>query len=223
MKRLLTALLALSLTALAHAQTYDATTDFSITQGNANGAWSYGFSSTLGGALTLFDVTDSFPSWKHSVVQSLGAPTIGRNDTGGDIYGIPMGFLDLHPGSTEYTVLRFTAPSTASYSLLAQCFIGDIGDTEMFVVHNNNTVTPLFFAATTDTNPTFSTSLSLTLGDTVDLVVGKKADFFFDSTPAVFTLIGSAGASAPEPGTIGLFTVGGLVWIVRRRRVHQGN
>jgi hypothetical protein len=82
MKRLLTALLALSLPALTHAQTYDATTDFSITQGNANGAWSYGFSSTLGGALTLFDVTDSFPSWKHSVVQNLGCPTIGRNDTG---------------------------------------------------------------------------------------------------------------------------------------------
>jgi PEP-CTERM motif len=42
-------------------------------------------------------------------------------------------------------------------------------------------------------------------------------------TTTVTNLGVGGGTSAPEPGTIVLFTVGGLAWLVRRRRVHKGN
>lgn len=218
MKKILLSLLTLAaLAPLAQAQLHDATADFSITNGNANGVWSYGFSTTLGGALTLFDVTDGFISWKHSTVQSLGTPTVGRNDTGSVVNGIPVGSLVLHPGPAEYAVLRFTAPTTGAYNLLSQCLVGDFGETEMFVLRNSNAASPLFHSTTTSGNPLFTTGLTLTVGETVELVVGQAGDsFFFDSTPATFTLSGST--SAPEPGTGALIAVGGLLGLGYRSR-----
>ena len=209
----------LTLAPLAQAQTYNATPDFSIMNGNPNGVWAYGFSTTLGGAMTLFDTTDnSFPFWKHSIVQSLGTPTIGRNDTGAVFAGVPVGSLLLHPGQAEFVVLRFTAPSTANYNLLSQAFAGDGGDTELYLLRNSNAGSPLFFAPTTNIDPMFNTTLALAAGDTVDLVIGNKGNFLFDSTPANFILQNVGSASAPEPGTLVLLTSGGLIWIVRRRR-----
>ncbi|WP_395142431.1 PEP-CTERM sorting domain-containing protein [Armatimonas sp.] len=224
MKRLSLTALTLGLFLLgatAQAQTFNATTDFSSTNGNPNGQWSYGFTTTLGGALTLFDTADSSPTlprWTHSIVQNSGTPTILRNNTGVPVNGVPTGFLLVHPGSSEYFVLRFTVPSTANYSILAQGLVGDIGDTDLSVLRNSNAGVPLFFAPTTNTNPTFSSTLALTAGDTVDFVVGNKGSFFADSTGAVFTLTTVGGASAPEPGSIALFTTGGLIWIIRRRQ-----
>ena len=172
--------------------------------------------------MTLFDVADpspTLPRWTHSTVQDLGDPTILYNNSGAVLNGVPTGFLLVHPGVSTYVVLRFTVPTSANYSLLAQALVGDFGDTDMNVLRNSNAGSPLFFAPTTDTNPSFNSTLALTAGDTVDLVVGNKGDFHFDSTGAVFTLtnVGS-GSSAPEPGSIALFSTGGLIWIIRARR-----
>ena len=57
----------------AQAASFDAFTDFS-TASNPHGAWTYGFETTLGGALTLYDQPSGTTVWRHSVVQSLGAP-----------------------------------------------------------------------------------------------------------------------------------------------------
>ena len=42
-------------------------------------------------------------------------------------------------------------------------------------------------------------------------------------TTTVNNLAVGGGASAPEPGSVVLFTAGGLVWIVRRRALQKGN
>ena len=123
----------------------------------------------------------------------------------------------VHPGASVYVVLRFTVPSTANYSIFAQGLAGDIGDTDLSVLRNSNAGSALFFAPTTDTNLSFNTTVALAAGDTIDLVVGNKGSFLNDSTGAVFTLTNVGAISAPEPGSVVLFTLGGLVWIVRRR------
>ena len=219
------ATLVLALTATtprrAQAQTFDATTDFSATSGNPNGNWTYGFSTTLGGAVTLFDTADSSPTlprWTHSTVQNSGVPTILRNDLGVPFNGVPTGFLLVHPGLSEYVVLRFTVPSTANYSILAQGLAGDTGDTDLSVLRNSNVLSALFFAPTTDTNPSFSTTVALAAGDTIDLVVGNKGSYLGDSTGAVFTLTTVGGASAPEPGTLGLLGLGLVMGLSLSRR-----
>ena len=104
-------------------------------------------------------------------------------------FGIAPGQVALHPGSgNQYSVLRFTAPMTGSYTIAAQFFVGDFGDTDANILLNGDTVTPVFFAATTNTNPSFNGSLSLNLGDTVDFVVGAKGSWSGDTTPVTITV-----------------------------------
>lgn len=216
MKKQLALFALLALTAGAHAQTYDAAVDFSIAS-NPNGVWTYGFSTTLGGALTLFDQTagGATPVWRHSVVQNLGTPAIYRNDTGGVINGLPVGGLALHPGAAELAVLRFTAPSAASYSINTQFLDGDFGQTGATILHNGVT---LFSNPATSGNPAFNTTVALLAGDTVDIVVDHAGDGFFNDTTGVAAVIQNA-SSAPEPGTVALLFVGGLVGTLVRRRL----
>lgn len=218
-RRTLSGLIALGLLAgSAHAQIYNATTDFGIAS-NPLGVWTYGFSSTLGGSLTLFDTTIAGPpfvGWAHSTVNDLGTPTIAKNISGGSLFGIPDGFVTLHPGASTLTVLRFTAPTTNSYSLASQFFSGDGGETTGFVLHNGAT---LFSDTTTSDNPTFNTVVSLLAGDTLDIVVGQGSDgYFSDNTPVAATLSVAGGSSAPEPGTVVLLLAGTLVCCRRRKR-----
>src|SRR5438309_1356622 len=71
----------------AQATTYDISTDFS-TASDPNGVWTYGFSTTLGGTLMLYDhpsTSGSIQIWQSWTVQSLGAPTDINNPTSGAI------------------------------------------------------------------------------------------------------------------------------------------
>lgn len=212
------ALAVLTLATSTSAQTYDATADFGIAS-NPNGVWSYGVTTSLGGALDLLSVpssTSEFLFWNHPTLNDLNTPLIAKNISGGSIANIPNGFLTLHPGPTTQAVLRFTAPATASYSLSTQFLTGDHGETTGFVLHNGTT---LFSDTTTSDNPSFGTTLTLLAGDTLDIIVDKGTDgYFFDNTPVTLVLQNLSAAAAPEPATLPLFLCSGLVWLVRRRR-----
>src|SRR4051812_37320619 len=72
---------------LASAATYDISNDFSLAN-NPNGVWTYGFSTTLGGSLTLYDVASTqsgLQFWQSSVVQTSGDPTDFNNPTANPI------------------------------------------------------------------------------------------------------------------------------------------
>jgi hypothetical protein len=211
------ALAALALATSTSAQTYDATADFGIGS-NPNGVWTYGVTTTVGGTLDLLSVpssTSAFLFWNHPTLNDLNTPLIAKNISGGPIANIPNGFLTLHPGPTTQAVLRFTAPTTASYSLSTQFFSGDLGETTGFVLHNGTT---LFSDTTTSDSPSFGATLTLQVGDTLDIVVDKGADdYLFDNTPVTLVLQ-NVSTAAPEPATVALFLPSGLVWLVRRRR-----
>lgn len=208
----------------AHAQSFDANTDF-LTFNAGSSPWKTGFETTLGAPLTLYDVFvngSPFQDYHSSVVFNSGAPNFAKNISGGTVNGTPPGAIELHPGpNNEYSAIRFTVPTTGTYTINSQFFAGDTGDTDGTILLNNNTVTPLFFANTTTTNPSYSSSVPLNSGDTLDFLVGSKGSFFSDTTPLTVNI---QAAATPEPGSLAV--LGGIgasasLLALRRRRSRQ--
>ena len=185
----------------AQAATFDAFTDFS-TASNPNPPWTYGFETSLGGSLTLYDQAGGTTVWRHSTVQSLGAPA-------DFIAGTTAAF---HPGqNNEFSVFRFTAPITGGYDLSSH--YAPLGatptTTDVHVLLNGVQI----FGGIVDASnsPTFNTLLALNAGDTLDFAVGFGANqnFFSDSTALTATLrTVQIDGRVPEPGTLGLLGAG---------------
>ena len=202
-------------TAPSEAVIYDATVDFSAIN-NPNGVWSYGYSLTGGAgyAFTLFNtatISVTTPGWNASTYQTLGAPTIWKNLTGGVSFGATPGQILLHPGPNNYSpaILRFTAQTSGTYNFTAMFFPGDTGIMNGAMILNNNDVAPLYYVASTDTTPSFSSSVLLQAGNTLDLAVGNNGSFYFGNTPVSFVL---SNSPIPEPGTYSLLLCGlGLI------------
>jgi formylglycine-generating enzyme required for sulfatase activity len=111
-----------------HAQTvFDPTADFSITNGNPNGVWSYGWMPTDFSVFTLYTRTGHGSEPTH-VAWFGDGPNLWKNVGGEEGYGVPPGFLSLHPGpGYEPSVLRWTAPSDGWAHVQGRFLAGDEG------------------------------------------------------------------------------------------------
>ncbi len=225
--------------ATARAATYDIASDFLTGPGNnPNGVWSYGFTPTVPvitpgvpPALVLYDVsgtdTCGHPFWNSSVVQSLGAPAVFDNPTGGalncGIYVHPAHTAAFHPGQQDqFSIYRFTTPSAGNYALDATFTVLDpaTGGTDVHILNNGTQI----YSADNTGGPTgtvfgsYNQNLSLAAGDLIDFAVGYGRDnsFFSDSTGINASL--TTGAAVPEPSTL-LFLAAGLpgLGFIRRR------
>lgn len=201
---------------------YDAAADFSPTS-NPNGVWSYGSSTTLGSAFILGTTsgnTSGIDYWINDWFSA--APSVTHNGTGSAITVAFItwgpGQLGFHPGpSSEYAIVRFTAPDTSLYDL-ASSFSGldsTISGTDVYVLLNSASI---FDGTVTSfgSGPSFATQLSLAAGDTVDFVVGDlDGNHFNDTTGLSATL-----TAVPEPSSLALVATGvlGAVVAARRRR-----
>ncbi len=192
----------------ASAIAFDAELEYGPT--NPSGPWSYGYTASFGSPFIAFDVF-TFPSF---------APAGAWQATGGDQFLVLArdvdGDLFFHPGpGTERAVLRFTAPTTASYSVSVQFIDADGGDTSGHVLLNGDTLSPLAHFASTVASPTFTDSLTLNSGDLLDIVVGNNGDYFSDSTGLSVRI-----TAIPEPAqtslALGLLGLAGAA--TRRRR-----
>lgn len=210
---------------LAQAAVYDVNADFAVAS-NPNGVWTYGFETTLGGALTLYDQTNTTDcnsgSWRSSTVQSLGAPVDCSNKT--NIQGgfIPAHSAGFHPGPNgEYSVFRFTTPALDTYDLFATFGAADFGGADVHILLNGVSL----YSHEVDPNntpETFSTSLALVAGDLIDFAVGFGTDgnFYSDSTSINANLTTQSVVSGvPEPASLALFVgaLMGLGWMRRRK------
>lgn len=209
--------LVLSAGALHADLTYDANADFLPTSTASNGVWSYGYRSAYNGAgLTLFDVQTTDPTY-YGLTRTgaiYGTPAL-YHVTNGPIYGVPTGGIALHGGTQgddTYAVLRFTSPIAAIFDVSAFFSKGDKGVTDNFVLYNGVAVSS--DTDNIDSNGTYTNSLFLGIGDTIELVVGIHDDVFYDSTPVGLTLTTSA---VPEPTSICL-ACSGLAAVALRRR-----
>lgn len=205
---------------------WDATADFNATTiTNPNGVWSYGYdpAAMAGYQLKTFDLfttAGTLPlAWQDSSYVYSNAPSFEKNTAASRIAGTLPGQIALHPGPVangDAAILRFTAPQTGSYSIRAQFLAGDLGETDAWVVLNNDFLAPLGALGTTNLNPKFSIgALSLAADDTVDFVVGNRGSYFGDTTPLTVQI-----SVVPEPGIPMLLLLGlGCIGLrVRARR-----
>lgn len=171
----------------------DLALDFSSTA-NPNGAWLFGYtmSSPEGdaGAIIPFSTpTESSPdvhSWIDPTHVSLNAPTVFHNGSNDPVNGVAPGEAALHPGSVEeYAIARWTAPIAGEYVVNVQFKEGDQGDTNGLLLHNG---VVLVNEASTSTNAVHDVTVTLAAGDTLDVAVGNKGDFNYDSTPVIFSI-----------------------------------
>jgi len=126
---------------------FNVASDFSLTN-NPNGAWRYGWSSSLGSSFNLYNkvgkLTPTIDLWYDPT--KTGSPFVVHNSTATVNNSHPTityqpSQLGFHPGYYgEYSIVRWIAPEAGTYSL-ATMFTGldHVGPTttDVHVLHNN--------------------------------------------------------------------------------------
>lgn len=185
----------------ASASIYDAASDFSATD-NPNGVWSYGWSETLGSTLHLY-TDQSINPGGVDVWYGPGNTLVGHNGTGVASIAWPVDQLGFHPGQNNlYSVIRWTAPSTETFTITASYSTADNATTDVHVLNNGNS---LFQGDINGfgSNALFSPiTIALNAGDTIDFAVGwgTNGNINSDTTGMSATI-----SSVPIPGTVWLF------------------
>ncbi len=225
---------------------YDASADFSPADNPSpldGGVFSYGVETTLGSSFSLYTQTytqtgnggGSLQGWGTS---NGGPPALAKNTSGttfnltnGSTITIAPDQLELHPGPNgEYSVLRFTAPTTSNFS-----FSGDFNGadshpttTDVHVLLNNVSIADggINVNGGGNTATLSSSSLALTKGQTLDFVVGYgNGTYNYDST-GLYAKVTDLNAPVPEASTtvsLGLLLclgLSGLVFSARRRKAN---
>jgi hypothetical protein len=220
----------------AVAQTYDPTTGFSGTNGGSS-VWSYGYSTSLGGAFNAFttfaDIVAA-PS-QGGTLQAWSGPSpndvpwIGKSGASGftccNSVTIDPNTLTLHPRDGQYAVLQFTAPTSSQYSFSGSFFNQDTGQSNSQGATTDvhvRTATALLFngfltGGANQPAVTFGGSVSLMAGQVLSFWVGPDTGpgtFFFDSTGLTASV-----TAVPEPATVALMLAGlGVVGFLARHR-----
>ncbi len=202
-------LLALAMVSGAQAlPAYDSGGDFSSSN-NPNGAWSYGYQTTLGGTLNLYtDLANvgGLLIWRFNI-NNTSTPGVAFNPSGTDITFASTTWrpaeTSLHPGPNgEFSVLRFTAPETNDYTLTSLFNMRSFGGTSSTDVHILLNGVSLFSSFVTGFNAetAFNDLLTLAQGDQLDFVVGDNGSFFGDTTEVQASL-----AAVPLPAAVWFF------------------
>ena len=157
-------LCSLALSAQA-ALTWDVTADYNVN--NPNGAWSYLHCDNSFNNYTLMPynfIGDNNSAW-HDIVQGIG---IWQNLRGDTSYGVPNGWISLHP-NWDYspTVIRWTAPTGLSgdASIKGEFLPGNGGTMQVAVRFNNSETWHAVDKGTFDLTETIHS------GDTIDFAV----------------------------------------------------
>lgn len=165
---------------------YSAAHDFS-TRLNPNAVWSYGFTTSVGGAFTLY--TNPGTTFFSGEVGWFG-PIPGAGGPGYPLVvaqpSVIPDVLDMGPGPSSYTVVRWTAPSRGCWDVVGQFFGTGLTTGDVHVLRNG---APLFDSPLNGSETaSFSLAIDVAAGDTVDFVAGPGPDGNNDSDPTGFNV-----------------------------------
>lgn len=183
-----------------HAQTvFDATAEFSVTNGNPNGAWSYGWMPVDFSTFNLFTQVNTTgdeggsPGWFGNLAADT-TPCIRLHLGPETPEGVPTGWLFLHPGpGTEPSVLRWQAPSSASVEVKGQFLAGNWGIMKVAVLQGTN-----FLWQRADSG-TFDLLTVVGAGQTIDFAV--FGEYISGATPLAATITLVNPVRNPKPLT----------------------
>ena len=190
---------------------WNPTTDFSTTNGNPNGVWTYGWMDT---GFTTFTVISRHTAdgWFGDLGGD-GSPGLWINTAGTAQYGVPPGDLSLHPGpGNQPNILRWTAPAgfNGTAHVAGQFLAGDSGVMQVAIRLNGSSIWSASNAGAFDFVQGFVT------GDQLDFAV--YGGYISGNTPLEMSITSSA---IPEPSAcatfFGLAVLGGSA-LVRRSR-----
>jgi uncharacterized delta-60 repeat protein len=185
--------LTVRLTTPADQTRFDPAAEFSTSQ-NPSGPWSYGYSDTLAGPLTLYDRAEEVDGAVRWASSSVGIdPNVGFNPSDHDAHTagsvtLRPGDLAFHPGPDgQWSHFVFRAPTAGSYAVSGSFggldTVGTTTDVRVRVAGSD-----AFAGAVNGTRGTvvpFSIpARPLKAGDTIDFAVGFGSDgtYYYDST-----------------------------------------
>jgi len=208
------------------ATTWDVAADFSETN-NPNGAWSYGWSSTLVSPsapdINLYTKSGKFDDTINPIIpvdvwagsNFPYSPNVAHNGTGSINNDHPTivwqpGQFSLHPGDNgEYSYARWIAPYAGTFDIAAT-FTGideNGSTTDVHVLHNGNSLFYKWINLNEFGNTVLfpKTTVSVNMDDKIDFAVGYGNGAHTCDTTAL-----SATISIPEPATLLLLGLGGM-------------
>lgn len=226
-------LIAALLPQMAKADTvYNLSDDFSTTS-NPNGPWQFGWVSTMGGSLNLFD-SMLYPAyggdrWNDSTISNMyWIPQVWKNNSDTTLFNwVEPGDVALHPGpSGELATVRFTAPVDGTYTLSGYFDSYNRAYMSKYIYSSGSTAGLLLTENNSWYNDFSIIGLAMQVGDFLDFVVGPTAwnSIAGGDTILSLNITGSFDTpnppvATPEPGTVMLLGLGfvGLAYIRRIR------
>lgn len=170
----------------------DANAQFHDTAGTNSGVWTYGYKATQAAALVAYDVLETDANYLRwtTPTQEAETPNVLKNIGASSLYTVPPGKSSLHPGTTgtqEFSTVRFTAPVAGTWTANVAIYSGDTGGVQAILQVNGVEI-----ANVTDSSSKVylanDIDLTLSAGDTVDLMVGAAGAYQYDTTPFDFTM-----------------------------------
>lgn len=171
--------------------TFDAVADFSPMQ-SQGATWAYGYRAAGGGAFAaltnndnLYGLAAGMHTWYLPGVWNL--PAIFHNGTGAtqSYYGAtqPIDLLNLYPGGAgEKAVVRWTAPRAGTAQVTGRFQGLDATTTAVAVVKNGATTLASGNINGLGNQATFSLTVAVAAGDTLEFQVSYNGDIGHDST-----------------------------------------
>jgi hypothetical protein len=182
---------------VSHGQAWNLVNDFSATE-NPNGAWAFGWRATATEPFILYTDTSPYPActpdpnvhiWCYKL--DLTYLTVGKNSNShvwscnGCDY--PANTVWFHPGPTQQSVVRWTAPSDMPVVLVAHFLALDTGSSLVHVYHNASelfSATLPYLGAMAD----YSLATTCQAGDIIDIAI--DAISFTDDSVALDVVVG---------------------------------
>jgi hypothetical protein len=180
----------------AHAQTtYDAVTDFTL-MANPGPVWSYLVNGTLlGTPTTSFAGVTGWDAWDSNLPVP-DSEVVARNGTGKTIdyltIGDPTYLLNMDPESAPDVAVRFTAPTTGTYTARGVFVGNDMREASHPVEIRKNGVTVWKKTISAYNQKVF-------FSDSVVLKAGDVIDFACDTSPSTYSFL-STGFEAQLDG-----------------------